>query len=122
VRLVGYAYSARAPAAGEGLTVTLTWEALRDGPPAYRIALSAQDGTGAEVAALTADPTPPTTAWQAGRRYATAHALPLDALPPGEYAIHVALIDAVSGMAQNIVAEDGRWIDNRLRLANIRIR
>ena len=122
VRLVGYAYSARAPAAGAGLTVTLTWEALRDGPPAYRIGLRVQDGTGAEVAALTAEPAPPTAAWQAGRRYTTAHALPLDALPPGEYAIHVALIDAVSGIAQNIVAEDGRWIDNRLRLANIRIR
>jgi hypothetical protein len=57
-----------------------------------------------------------------GQIVADSHTLPLDpTLAPGSYSIHVALIDAVTKAPQNIVAEDGHYIDDRLLLSDIRV-
>lgn len=64
----------------------------------------------------------PTNTWRPGQVVSDRHVVPVDAsLPPGSYRIHVALIDSVTKEPQNIVAEDGHWIDNHLLLARIRV-
>jgi hypothetical protein len=52
---------------------------------------------------------------------ASAWKLPKLDLPPGSYGIHVTLIDAVTKAPQNIIAEDGHYIDDHLLLSRIRV-
>ncbi len=63
----------------------------------------------------------PTNEWVPGQIIKDTHVFALDeALSSNSYQIQVALIDSVTQKAQNIVAEDGHWIDDRLLLAKIR--
>jgi hypothetical protein len=39
--------------------------------------------------------------------------------PPGIYPIDIALLDTENNQRQNIVGEDGHWIDNHLLLAKV---
>ena len=127
VRLTGYAYSQRVLKPGDALEVTLYWEALRDAPPDYMVeVVLCQPPCADWMPMLTTDISPPqsapTSSWQSGQIVADTHILPLDPnLPPGSYSIHVALIDAVTKAPQNIVAEDGHYIDDRLLLSDIRV-
>ncbi len=128
LRLTGYEYSQRVLAPGDSLEVTLYWEALRDAPPDYLVEvalceLPCPEWQPALVTAVSPPASAPTSSWQAGQIVADTHILPLDAgLSPGSYGIHVTLIDAVTKAPQNIVAEDGHYIDDRLLLSNIRVR
>lgn len=123
VRLVGYEYDTRFISPGGELTVSLAWEALaRNEIADYLIQVRLLDESGGVVTAVEEKPTSaPTDQWQAGQIVETQHLLNLpDALSPGTYTIHVALIDSQSKEPQNIVAEDGRWINNHLRLSPLR--
>ncbi len=122
-RLVGYAYDRRILAAGEPLTLRLYWESLQDGPPDYEIEVGLRRPPGEDwdqVWGTAVRPVPPTSSWQKGQVVVTEHVL-ATAVTPGEYHIHIALLDAVMERAQNIVGEDGHWIDDQLLLARIRI-
>jgi hypothetical protein len=127
LRLTGYVYSSRTPSPGESLEVTLYWEALRDAPPDYLVELSlcelpCLDWMPPLVTAVSPPHSSPTSSWQAGQIVTDLHILPLDAtLSSGSYGIHVALIDAVTKEPQNIVAEDGHYIDDRLLLSSIHV-
>lgn len=127
LRLTGYDYNQRVIAPGESLEVTLYWEALRDAPPDYWVQvalceLPCPEWQPALVTTVSPPPTAPTSSWQSGQIVIDPHILPLDAsLPPGSYGIHVALIDAATKAPQNIVAEDGHYIDDRLLLSSIRV-
>ncbi|RMH01433.1 MAG: hypothetical protein D6706_01705 [Chloroflexi bacterium] len=126
VRLIGYAYSARTLHAGEKLDVTLYWRAETAVLPNYLVQVWLVDDKGQAWA--TADSQPqngqsPMSTWQAGQVVADSHKLTIgDNIPPGSYHIHVALIDPMTKEPQNIVAEDGHWIDNRLLLSRVQIR
>jgi hypothetical protein len=127
IRLTGYEYNKRVLAPGATLEITLYWEALRDAPPDYLVevalcALPCPDWQPALVTAVSPPALAPTSRWQDGQIVVDSHVLPLDAtLAPGSYSIHVALIDAVTKAPQNIVAEDGHYIDDRLLLSDIRV-
>ncbi|MBK8905108.1 MAG: phospholipid carrier-dependent glycosyltransferase [Anaerolineaceae bacterium] len=127
VRLTGYEYNSRVLAPGDTLEITLYWEALRDAPPDYLVEvalcpLPCPDWQPSLVTAVAPPAAAPTSSWQSGQLVVDTHSLPLDAtLAPGSYGIHVALIDAVTKAPQNIVAEDGHYIDDRLLLSDIRV-
>jgi len=122
--LVGYEYDRRLLDAEDDLTVTLYWKALQSSPPDYLVRVQLVDESGAIFATVTDRPQSgqsPTSNWQVGQIVSDAHLLDLDpALPASTYRIHVALIDAVSKEAQNIVADDGHWIDDHIELAGLR--
>ena len=123
VRLIGYEYNRRALAPGEQLAVTLYWEALQSGLPDYVAQVRLLDDAGRVVAAAGARPQPPTSSWAAGDVVAHRHLMPIDTdLPPTTYSVEVALLNAATREPQNIVADDGHWIDDHLHLARIRLR
>ena len=123
IKLVGYAYDRRVLATGEPLTLRLYWEGLQNVPPDYQIEVALRRPPGEaweQVWGMTTRLLPPTDSWQVGYVVITEHVLET-AVPPGEYLIHVALIDARTQTAENIVAEDGHWLDDHLLLARVRI-
>lgn len=127
LRLTGYEYNQRVLAPGDSLEVTLYWEALRDAPPDYLVEvalceLPCPEWQPALVTAVSPSLFAATSSLQAGQIVADSYFLPLDSsLPPGSYGIHVTLIDAVTKAPQNIIAEDGHYIDDRLLLSRIRV-
>lgn len=127
LRLTGYEYGKRTLQPGEPLAVTFYWEALRDAPPDYLVELSLCELPCPEwapplVTAVSQPQGDPTSSWQTGQIVPDPHILQLDPnLPPGSYGIHVALIDAMTKEPQNIVAEDGHYIDDRLLLSDVRV-
>ncbi len=118
--LAGYEYSQRAARPGEMLAVTLYWRTLQPPTADYTVQVQLRGENGAPWEIWeTADTQP---AWSVGQISQDTHNFLLPSnLPPGSYIIHVALIDAVTGQAQNIVAEDGHWIDDELLLAPIKV-
>jgi hypothetical protein len=118
IRLLGYEYDRRALAPGDPLTVTLFWEALRDEPGAYDVQVRLLDEAGNIVFAAQR-PLP-----ELARDGATTdvHVIPGDlSRPPGSYTVQVSLVDPLSEQRLQLVAEDGRWIDDKLRLSAVRI-
>lgn len=114
-RLTGYDYGSRGLGPGETQTVTLSWERLqpRSGPHAVQLRLLDEHG---QVLQQVAQPL------AEDRAFTAVYTLPLDAnLPPGVYQIEIAVQDVQTGAALNILAEDGHWIDNKLRLARFRV-
>ncbi|HEX6384959.1 MAG TPA: hypothetical protein VF177_09845, partial [Anaerolineae bacterium] len=128
IRLAGYEYNRRTVRAGGSLTVTLYWEALRDVTTDYIVQVHLCDELCQPWNVReTAEGRPrggqlPTSTWTDGQVVQDSHVLSIAKdLPSGSYLIHVALIDAMTKEPQNIIAEDGHWIDNRLLLARVRI-
>jgi hypothetical protein len=125
IRLSGYEYSQRQVRPGDTADVTLYWQALQDGPADYlvQVRLLATDGT--VVAQADSRPqggSAPTAGWQTGDMVQDTHRLVLDpSLPAGNYTVEIALFDPVTGRRQNIVGEDGHWIDSRVLLAQLNV-
>jgi hypothetical protein len=121
IRLIGYEYNQRVFQPGQTLTVTLYWQALTE-PQDYTVEVHLLNEK--ERVRATADlrPDPSTDQWQAGQTYQTQHELNLrDNLSAGSYIIHAALLDSTTQTRQNIVAEDGHWIDDHLLLSKVLI-
>lgn len=125
IMLTGYDYSQREIKAGDSLTVNLYWKALKDDLPDYEVQLRLLDESGQIMKTVETRPSQghsPTTAWQAGEIVIDNHELPLrSSLPPGTYQVQIALKNADTRQRQNIIAEDGHWIDDHIRLAGIKV-
>lgn len=123
IRLVGFEYDRRTVEAGDVLAVTLYWEALQDAPTDYIIQVRLLDENGDILAAADHRPQEgerPTNMWLAGEVVEDTHRLLIEEqFPPGIYSIDVALLDADTNQRQNIVGDDGHWIDNHLFLAKV---
>lgn len=126
IRLIGYEFSQRLLEPGENFTVTLYWESMRATSTDYVVRIRLLDEAGATR--IAADNRPqagraPTVSWLPGQVIRDSHVIGLDrSLPAAAYMIQVALVDSATNQAQNIVAEDGHWIDNRLSLAKVRVK
>lgn len=127
IEMVGYEYSSRELQPGDALDVTLFWRALQDEPPDYTIEVRLVEQSDHAREWVQADSRPqagasPTDTWQAGETITDTHRLQLPPdLPEGAYHVEIALRDAVTGLRQNIVADDGHWIADYLLLAPIRV-
>jgi hypothetical protein len=123
IRLVGFEYDQRTAEAGDFLAVTLYWQALVDMPPDYIVQVRLLDEKGDILAAADNRPmegTRPTSTWLAGEVFEDTHRLLIETqFLPGIYPIDVALLDVDTEQRQNIVGEDGHWIDNHLYLAKV---
>ncbi|MFZ0544707.1 MAG: hypothetical protein WAM60_04685, partial [Candidatus Promineifilaceae bacterium] len=123
IRLVGYEYNQRTAEAGSFLAVTLYWEALTDYPTDYIVQVRLLDENGDILAAADGPPQRgkwPTNTWQKGEIIEDTRQLLIEEqFPPGIYPVDVALFDANTEQRQNIVGEDGHWIDNHLFLAKV---
>ena len=122
--LQGYSYSTQQPLVDNQLTITLYWQALPALSHDYIVAVELLDAAGQVQLAHRSRPAQegsPTTQWTLNQHVKDQQLIDLNGLPPGIYSIHVALIDAESQTRQNIVGDDGRWINNYLALANVKV-
>ena len=122
--LVGYDYSQRLLQADNELTLTLYWQALPDLTHDYMVEVQLFDAAGNEQLRQQNRPQQgslTTTTLTNNQLFEDHHTLSFENIPPGIYSIHVALIDTVSKRRQNIVGEDGHWINNHLVLASVRV-
>ena len=116
-RLVGYSYDRRALAANEPLTVTLYWTAGPAPADGYEVQLRLLDEAGNVVH----NEQRPMPALSPGEIDAETHIIPGDPnRPPGSYTVQVALEGADDRRLQ-LVAEDGRWLADELRLSSVRL-
>jgi 4-amino-4-deoxy-L-arabinose transferase-like glycosyltransferase len=125
IMLRGYEYDQGVLRPGDVLAVTLYWQALADNLPDYEVQVQLMDPQNPVGPLSRADTRPqdgarPTDTWVTGEEVPDSHRLSIPAdLPAGAYEIHIALLDAETGRRQNIVAEDGHWINNHLILAPV---
>jgi hypothetical protein len=118
VRLLGYEYDRRIVGPEDALAVTLFWEALRDDPGAYDVQVRLLDEAGNVVFAEQRS----LPALIQDAPVADVHVIPPDpARPPGSYTVQVSLEDPAAERRLQLVAEDGRWIDDKLRLSAVRL-
>jgi hypothetical protein len=122
-RLVGYEYSARQLSPGDNLDVTLYWEALPGLETDYIIRVRLLDENNEVVHkayTFVKNGQYDDADWQSGEALRDVHTFSLDPnIPPGSYHIYVALIDSMTKEPQNIVTDDGHWINNHLLLAKV---
>jgi hypothetical protein len=128
-RLVGYSYDRRALAADEPLTVTLYWTTGPAPADGYEVQLRLLDEAGNvvhnEQRPLLLDPS---TSEDADSVVAAdsavtvdVHVIPADAnRPPGRYTVQVA-IEGADDRRLQLVAEDGRWLADELRLSSVSV-
>lgn len=115
-QLNGYEYNGRLFRPGDVLAVTLYGEALAGLDTDYEVEVWLCDEPCERWM------TPRATAVHPLMSPATTLLLPLPGdLSPGLYLIHVALIDPMTKEPQNVLAEDGHILDNRLLLARVRV-
>jgi len=116
-RLAGYSYDRRALPPGEPLTVTLYWKAGPAPAEGYEVQLRLLDEAGNVVYALQeplADMPPGGVAEE--------YTIPPDPnRPPGSYRVQVSLEERATERRLQLVAEDGRWLDDKLILSAVRV-
>jgi len=116
-RLLGYAYDRRLLAPGEALAVTLHWAAGATPAEGYEVQVRLLDETGAIVYHAQR----PLPALPPSQVVADVHVIPPDAnRPPGNYTVQVSLENA-DERRLNLVADDGRWLADELRLSAVRV-
>ncbi|MBE2222422.1 MAG: hypothetical protein IAF02_12815 [Anaerolineae bacterium] len=123
--LAGYDYNKRVFNSGDVLAVDLFWELLTEEAKEYEVQIRLSDETGREIARENGrfpNENSVIDVWQPGTIVKDQHLIYLDpTYPSGTYNIHVKLIDTITGDTQNILAEDGHVLDNRLSLSTIRL-
>ncbi len=126
IRLIGYEYDQLQVSPGETIRVDLYWEALTDVESDYTVQMRLLDEAGqtwAEADDRPAHGSSHTNSWKTGQIISDTHQLTTaQDIPDGTYMIDIALLNAVTGQRQNIVANDGHWIDSHLALAPVKIR
>lgn len=122
LRLRGYDYNKRLFSAGDLLAVTFYWEVLADPPADLLLRLSVLDEAGKEIIYREERPETPTIEWTTGSIVEDTFLLDLGyTLAPATFQIRVIVIEAVSQTVQNIVADDGRLLNDHLLLSRIRM-
>ena len=105
--------------------MTLYWQTLEDIEVDYIVQLHLISEDGQIISSASGRPInggSPTRSWKTGDLIEDSHILKVEpGLPPGSYLIDIALIDSATNQRQNIVADDGHWIDNHLLLAPIKV-
>ncbi len=123
--LLGYTYDQRQIKIGQSLGVTFYWQALKDGIPDYEVQLRLLDATGWIFEELQERPLAgesSTSSWTAGEIIVDHHELPINqAGKPGVYRLQVALKRVDDNERPMIIDEEGRWISDKLRLAELRV-
>lgn len=117
-RLAGYAYNRRVLGSADPLAVTLYWEAARDYHGDVDVQVRLLDETGNVVFAEQR----PLAPMPGGTITAEIHTIPPDPnRRPGSYTVQVSLEDPAAERRLQWVAEDGRWLDDVLRLSAVRL-
>ncbi len=123
--LLGYEYDQRQIKPGQPLGVTLYWQALADEIPDYEVQLRLLDESGWIMETLQERPLAGqsmTSSWKPGDMMVDRHELPVNsAIKPGVYRVQLALQRAVDNKRPMIVDEDGRWINDKVHLADLRV-
>ncbi len=100
ITLAGYNLSINTEAGQFLAHVTLHWTATANVPGDYLVSLRLLAATGQPVINYSGVPvnqTRPTSTWRQGEWLIDTHTLPIPALPPGNYQLALALIDAATG-------------------------
>ncbi len=126
LQLVGYEYNGRLFQPGDDLEVTLYWQALQPLAADYLVEVQLCEEPCADwmkpLATAVRPLQPPTTSWQTGKTVSDTVTI---TIPPGITAdnafIHVALIDPMTKEPQNVLADDGHILEDRLLLARVRV-
>ncbi|PID86053.1 MAG: hypothetical protein CSB13_04905 [Chloroflexi bacterium] len=125
LNLAGYEYNKRVFQSGDVLAVDLFWELLHNQPVDYEVQVRLFDESGREIANGNGRfPSPDAVIenWEPGAVIEDRHLLYIDpSYPSGTYIIHVMLIDYDTHEAENIIAEDGHVLNNRILLSSIRV-
>jgi hypothetical protein len=125
LNLAGYEYNKRIFNSGDVLAVELFWELLTAEPKEYEVQVRLSDDTGRLIArgdGRFPNEDTPIEVWEPGKIIQDTHLIYIDpTYPSGIYNIHVKLIDTGTNDSQNILAEDGHVLDNRLSLSSVRV-
>jgi hypothetical protein len=125
IKLIGYEYNRQVINENQDVEVTLYWQALDDIKTDYIVQVHLLSEDGKIVSSTKSRPIngdSPTNTWHDGDLIADTHKLFVKpGTSTGSYLIDIALLEAASNRPQNIVADDGHWINNHLTLAPIRI-
>lgn len=126
IRLTGYEYEAPEARPGDEIEITLYWQAMENVADAYivEVTLLGDNGQVWGTAATSPREEPSTSHnLNPGEAITDTLLLSIDPdTPDGSYSVEIALLNSLSARRVNIVANDGHWIDSKLRLAPIRVR
>jgi hypothetical protein len=121
--LAGYDYNKRTFESDDVLAINLYWKLLTEKPGEYEVQVRLYDEDGREIAlgdGRFPNENSPVETWLPGTIFEDQHLIYIDpSYPTGIYNIHVKLIDTNAEKTQNITAEDGHIIDNRLSLSSV---
>ena len=123
--LLGYEYDRRQLAPGQPLGVTLYWQTLADEIPDYEVQLRLLDESGWIMETLQERPLAgesSTADWTPGEIVVDRHELDINpAILAGVYRVQLALQRTEDNERPMIVDEDGRWLSDKLQLAELRV-
>lgn len=123
VHLLGYDLKGQ-PTPGQGLTVTLYWQARTSLDASYSVFVHLVDGAGtlaAQADGIPANWLRPTTTWREGEIITDEHTLDLPAgLPEGVYQMHVGLYQP-EGQRLPVLSGGELMPDGRLALGSLRV-
>ena len=123
--LLGYEYDRRQLAPGQPLGVTLYWQTLADEIPDYEMQLRLLDESGWIMETLQERPLAgesSTADWTPGEIVVDRHELDINpAILAGVYRVQLALQRTEDNERPMIVDEDGRWLSDKLQLAELRV-
>ncbi|NLF01367.1 MAG: hypothetical protein GX601_10365, partial [Anaerolineales bacterium] len=124
ILLAGYSLDRRNAHPGETISLTLYWRALAPMDVNYSVfahILGAEDQVWGQDDGWPNHGDAPTSVWQTGDLTEDHRQLVVGlTTPPGFYDIEVGLYDA-EGNRLPILADDGRWLDNRVLLSRIQV-
>ena len=122
--LVGYTLDQRVVRPGDPIRLTLHWRALAPMETDYCVfahVLGVEDQVWASSDSQPAGGAAPTSQWQADQTVEDTHELVVGlTTPPGFYDVEVGIYP-LGGERLPVVAEDGRWLGNRVLLSKIRV-
>jgi hypothetical protein len=123
--LIGYEYDQRQLAPGQSLGVTLYWQTLAETMPDYEVQLRLLDESGWIMETLQERPlagASSTADWAPGDIVVDRHEIEINpATAPGVYRVQLALQRVEDNKRPLLVDEDGRWLSDKLPLAELRV-
>ncbi|HEY1407645.1 MAG TPA: hypothetical protein VF434_01820, partial [Promineifilum sp.] len=116
-RLLGYAYDRRLLGPSDDLSLTLYWEAMQDESGTIDVQVRLLDEQGRVLFAEQR----PLSPMAANKVTLEGHTIPADPdRPAGYYTVQVSLEDPEAERRLQLVADDGRWLDDKLLLSAVR--